>query len=345
MQRISKDELWGSIDGLASLLPDDVKEFCNNYKRNIPEKKKKFLFHFPIKKNVMTCIIQEALLVIKGEPALLRIEGSCILISDIHGQFNDLFVIFNKHGFPPTQKYLFLGDYVDRGYQSLETILLLLCFKALYPKHIYLLRGNHEAASVNRIYGFYDECKRKCSVSIWKSFVDFFNHLPISAILNDKIFCVHGGISPELQTLDQITNIFRPCDIPDKGLLCDLLWSDPTEKLEDFGENERGVSVTFGGKSIEAFLNTNNLDLIIRGHLVIEDGYLFHSKKRCVTLFSAPNYCGEFDNVGSTMTVNRDLKCSFTIFEPWRRARYIKHAELPKDETEPFIQYPANYIK
>ena len=283
-------------------------------------------------------VIQESLLVIKGEPALINIVGDCVIISDIHGQFNDLFVIFNKHGYPPYQKYLFLGDYVDRGYQSLETILFLMCFKILYPKHIYLLRGNHEAASVNRIYGFYDECKRKCNVSIWKSFVDFFNHLPISCVLNDKIFAVHGGISPELINVNQITNIFRPCDIPEKGLLCDLLWSDPTEKIDGYGENERGVSICYGKTPIETFLTHNNLDLIVRGHLVIEDGYLFHSSKRCVTLFSAPNYCGEFDNVGATMSVSKDLNCLFTILEPWRRARYTRHLELPCKEVEPFIQ-------
>ena len=289
----------------------------------------------------MMQIIQEASFVIKTEPALVRIEGECTIISDIHGQFNDLFVIFNKHGYPPHQKYLFLGDYVDRGYQSLETILILLCFKILYPKHIYLLRGNHEAASVNRIYGFYDECKRKCNVSVWKQFIDFFNHLPIAAVLNDRIFAVHGGFGPDLQTLDQITNIFRPCDIPEEGLLCDLLWSDPTEKMDDFGENERGVSVCYGKNAIASFLDRNGLDLIVRGHLVIEDGYLFHSCKRCVTLFSAPNYCGEFDNVGATMSVDKDLRCTFTILEPWRRSRYVKHADLPCTEVPPFIQHPS----
>eukprot|EP00835_Amoeboradix_gromovi_P002392 NODE_135_length_18075_cov_0.518413.p5 type:complete len:342 gc:universal NODE_135_length_18075_cov_0.518413:14229-13204(-) len=339
--RLTSEELWQDILSLASLLPDDVKQFCNNFKLDIPDKKKKFLFHFPIKKAQIMRIIQESLLVIKGEPALIKIEGDCVIISDIHGQFHDLFVIFNKHGYPPNQKYLFLGDYVDRGYQSLETILMLLCFKILYPKHIYLLRGNHEAASVNRIYGFYDECKRKCSVGIWKTFVDFFNHLPIAGVLNDKIFAVHGGISPELKTLNQINNIFRPCDIPDKGLLCDLLWSDPTEKLDDFGENERGVSVCWGKNSIIEFLDANNLDLIVRGHLVIEDGYLFHSCKRAITLFSAPNYCGEFDNVGATMTVNKELQCSFTILEPWRRSRYNKHLELANTEVPPFIQHPS----
>lgn len=144
----------GLIVEIAQLLPEDVKPFLNNFGQEIPPKKKKLLFQYPIKKNQIQEVIQLSLQVIRQEPMLLRIEGDSVIITDIHGQFSDLFLIFNKHGFPNKQKYIFLGDYVDRGCQSLETILILLIYKILYPQHIYLLRGNHEAASVNRYFIF-----------------------------------------------------------------------------------------------------------------------------------------------------------------------------------------------
>ena len=146
---------------------------------------------------------------------------------DVHGQYNDLLNLFEYGRIPPTSNYLFLGDYVDRGKQSLETICLLLAFKIKYPENFFLLRGNHECASINRIYGFYDECKRRLNIRMWKIFTECFKFLPVAAIIADRIFCMHGGLSPELENMDQIRRIIRPTDVPDQGLLCDLLWSDP----------------------------------------------------------------------------------------------------------------------
>ncbi len=123
--------------------------------------------------------------------------------------------------------YLFLGDYVDRGKQSIEVVSLLFAYKIKYPENFFILRGNHECAGINRIYGFYDECRRRYSVKVWKQFCNTFNCLPCTAIIDDKIICMHGGLSPQLSSVDQIQNISRPCEVPDTGLLCDLLWSDP----------------------------------------------------------------------------------------------------------------------
>lgn len=186
---------------------------------------------------------------------LLKISTS----GDIHGQYTDLLRLFDYGGFPPFTNYLFLGDYVDRGKQSLETICLLLAYKIKYPENFFLLRGNHECASINRIYGkrmrnftyaraeitfshslfnspkktgFYDECKRRFNIKLWKTFTDCFNCLPIAAIIDEKIFCCHGGLSPDLQGMDQIRRISRPTDVPDTGLLCDLLWSDPDKDVQ-----------------------------------------------------------------------------------------------------------------
>lgn len=231
--------------------------------------------------------IQELML---SQPSLLELSPPVKIVGDIHGQYTDLLRLFEMCGFPPDSNYLFLGDYVDRGKQSLETILLLMCYKLKFPENFFLLRGNHESANVTRVYGFYDECKRRCNVKVWKSFIDAFNTLPIASIVAGKIFCVHGGLSPSLKELDDIREISRPTDVPDYGLLNDLLWSDPADNLDgDFGSNERGVSYCFSKRVIMDFLQKNDFDLVCRAHMVVEDGYEFFNDRILVTVFSAPN--------------------------------------------------------
>jgi len=246
-----------------------------------------------------------------NQPILLELEAPIKICGDVHGQYYDLLRLFEYGGFPPDSNYLFLGDYIDRGKMSLETVCLLLAYKIKYPENFFLLRGNHECASINRIYGFYDECKRRHTIKLWKIFTDCFNCLPIAALVDDKILCMHGGLSPELVKIDTIKNIVRPTDVPDTGLLCDLLWSDPDKEVNEWGENDRGVSFTFGEEIVNKFAQRNDIDLICRAHQVVEDGYEFFCKRQLVTLFSAPNYCGEFDNSGAMMSVDDTLMCSF----------------------------------
>ncbi|CAO2836744.1 unnamed protein product [Amaranthus hypochondriacus] len=250
-----------------------------------------------------------------SQPNLLKLHAPIRICGDIHGQYQDLLRLFEYGGYPPTANYLFLGDYVDRGKQSLETICLLLAYKIRYPNKVFLLRGNHEDAKINRIYGFYDECKRRFNVRMWKIFTDCFNCLPVAALIDEKILCMHGGLSPDLNNLKQIDEIQRPTEIPDNGLLCDLLWADPS-RIEGWADSDRGVSCTFGPDVVAEFLDKNDLDLICRGHQVVEDGYEFFAKRRLVTIFSAPNYGGEFDNAGALLSVDKSLVCSFEILKP-----------------------------
>jgi len=138
----------------------------------------------------------------------------------------------------------------------------------------------------------------------------------LGAIIEDKILCIHGGLSPDLKSLEQIRRIVRPTEIPDTGLLCDLLWADPDPDAQGWQVNDRGVSFTFGGDVVENFLKRHEFDLIVRAHQVVEDGYEFFAKRQLVTVFSAPNYCGEFDNAGAMMSVDDTLMCSFQILRP-----------------------------
>mmetsp|Transcript_39395 Transcript_39395/g.63931 ORF Transcript_39395/g.63931 Transcript_39395/m.63931 type:complete len:242 (-) Transcript_39395:18-743(-) len=219
-------------------------------------------------------------------------------------------------GYPPKQSYLFLGDYVDRGRNGLECTCLLLCLKIRFPDKIFLLRGNHECESINRVYGFFQECKRRYSQKIWDAHLGLFAALPIAAVVSEKIFCIHGGLSPGLTSLSQIESLARPLEIPSKGMLTDFLWSDPDADVSGWAENDRGISYTFGADIVKAFLQSHGFELMVRAHQVVEAGYELFADRQLVTLFSAPNYCGEFDNAGGVMLVDRDLCCSFQILSP-----------------------------
>jgi len=229
-----------------------------------------------------------------NQPNLLDLEAPLQIVGDIHAQYTDLLRLFEFKGFPPEANYLFLGDYVDRGSNGLECICLLLAYKIKYPENFFMIRGNHECAAINRIYGFYDECKRRYSVKLWKKFQDVFNVFPLAAVVDEKIFCIHGGLSPDLVNTSQINKILRPTDVPDTGarpahgrapppecrsrlrgspccppgLLCDILWSDPDKDANGWSENDRGVSYTFGQDVVAKFLQKNDFDLIVRAHQV-----------------------------------------------------------------------------
>jgi serine/threonine-protein phosphatase PP1 catalytic subunit len=247
---------------------------------------------------------------------LVELEAPMKICGDIHGQYHDLLRLFEYGGFPPESNYLFLGDYVDRGKQSLETITLMFAYKSKFPENFFQLRGNHECASITRIYGFYDECKRRYNIKTWKQFCDVFNCMPVCGLVDEKIICMHGGLSPEINNLDQIRRLVRPTDVPDTGLICDLLWADPDKEIAGWDENDRGVSFIFGPDVVAKFLATFDMDLVCRAHQVVEDGYEFFAKRQLITIFSAPNYCGEFDNAGAMMTINDTLMCSFKVLKP-----------------------------
>lgn len=203
-----------------------------------------------------------------------------------------------------------MGDYVNRGQQSTEVIVLLFALLVRFPDRIVMLRGNHESATITKVYGFYDECKRRHSIKLWNQFVNAFNSMPLVALIDDKIMCMHGGISPSMESFKDVENFDRPLDIPSEGLITDLMWNDPDEEATDWTENERGCGQVFGPRQLEEFLGKFDLDLICRGHQVMEDGYGFFGEARqLVTVFSAKNYTGDFDNDAAVMSVDENLQC------------------------------------
>ena len=244
------------------------------------------------------------------------VSAPVIVCGDIHGQFYDLLNLFEKGGNLPDNKYLFLGDYVDRGYNSVETLEYLLCLKLKYQGRIILLRGNHESRQICFQYGFYEEITRKYgNANPWRYFNDLFDYLPLGAIIEGKIFCVHGGLSPLLSTVDQIRLIDRKQEIPHQGAFCDLMWSDPDD-IEAWAVSNRGAGYLFGGKVVDEFNRINNLSLICRAHQLVDEGYKYWFKaKNLVTVWSAPNYCYRCGNKASILKLGPKLDQKFELFD------------------------------
>nr|AKT44580.1 serine/threonine-protein phosphatase PP1 [Trypanosoma cruzi marinkellei] len=269
-----------------------------------------------LNEDIIRTVLRRVRPLLMSQPMMVRIEAPVNVCGDIHGQINDLVEIFRAGGMPPTSRYLFLGDYVDRGKYGTEVISVLLGLKVLHPDKMYVLRGNHESESICRIYGFFDEVKRRFSVKLFKEFTDVFNCLPIAALIEEIALCMHGGLSPELRNLNQINQIRRPLVVPDAGLACDILWSDPEENSSGWMQSQRGVSYTFGEDVVRQACENLKIDVVLRAHQVVDNGYAFFAERRLVTIFSASNYCGEFTNSGAMMMMDENCKCSFQIFKP-----------------------------
>lgn len=266
--------------------------------------------------NEIKTLVSKAKEILVKEDNVQPVSSPVTICGDVHGQFHDLLELFKIGGKCPDTNYLFMGDYVDRGYHSIETLSLLLLLKIRYPTRIYLTRGNHESTEITQLYGFYDECVQKFgNPNVWKLFTDLFNYLPISAIVDNKIFCLHGGLSPDIETIDEIRKLDRRRDVPSNGAMCDLLWSDPEERT-GWGVSPRGAGYIFGSDISQKFTQKNNLMMINRAHQLVTKGYNWSHEKLVCTLFSAPNYCYRCGNQAGIMEVDENLQYNIQQFGP-----------------------------
>ena len=266
-----------------------------------------------ISKETLKNIISEVKTIFKKESNLLHLSSDINIIGDIHGNIDDLIRIFEKQGYVPDSKYLLLGDYIDRGNNSIEVLILLFCLKLKYPDYIFMICGNHEVSLICKHYGFYEECCDKYDEEIFEDFICSFYYLPIAAIINDCIFCVHGGISSRLQSTNDINKIQRPFTGDEDFLLKDIIWSDPNKNFKTFFPNTRGCGSFFGKDAIDKFLERNNLKILIRSHEFCMYGYCCSfgdEYKKCYTVFSTSNYCGK-GNVAATIFVKSNSSLTF----------------------------------
>lgn len=244
--------------------------------------------------NTVRSLIQKAVEIFSGQSTLLKIPAPTVIIGDIHGNICDLIHILQKfQDYKTTDTMLFLGDYVDRGFHSVEVIILLLALVCKYPQNVFMIRGNHEFSHINRMYGFYDEISFAFhQTEIWQEFQTVFSWMPLAAVVGEKIFCVHGGLSPEIKSLEQIANISRPiANYENAPLISDLVWSDPHDNVSMYAENHRGSGVLFGVNAIKSFLTSVGLKLMIRAHQCVADGFLTFAQNTGVTVFSSSEYC------------------------------------------------------
>ena len=271
-----------------------------------------------LEENSLKILLEKVKEILITESNILLLKSPITICGDIHGQFYDLQKLIKLSGNPSITSYLFLGDYVDRGNNSVEVIELLLLYKLKYPNNIFLLRGNHESRQISFTYGFYEEITRKYGNSNpWRYIMDLFDYLPISAIIENKIFCVHGGLSPFISTVDQIRLINRKCEIPHDGAFCDLLWSDPDD-IETWNINSRGAGWIFGYKVVNEFNYLNKIELICRAHQLVNEGFKFWFKdKNLVTIWSCPNYCYRCGNKACFLKIEDKncLKREFVVFD------------------------------
>lgn len=259
-------------------------------------------------------IIEAGTDVLSNEPNVLHVNAPVTVCGDIHGQYYDLLKLFEVGGSVESTQYLFMGDYVDRGYFSIECVLLLWALKIKYPHNFWMLRGNHECRHLTSYFTFRRECEHKYDINVYDACMDSFDALPIAAVVNKQFFCVHGGISPQLRTLQDLEKLNRFREPPKSGLLCDLLWADPHENFGDENESSpfvpnavRGCSYFYTFSSVTAFLKRTGLLSVIRAHEAQDAGYRTYRKNGAtgfpavMTIFSAPNYLDAYNNKAAVL--------------------------------------------
>lgn len=288
-----------------------------------------------LKESDVKALCRKAREILGNEDNVVALSAPVTICGDIHGQFHDLVELFKIGGDCPYTNYVFMGDFVDRGYYSVETFLMLLALKVRYPDRITLLRGNHESRQITQVYGFYDECVRKYgSANVWNYCTDVFDYIALAAVVDNQVFCVHGGLSPNAYAVDDIRKIDRKQEVPHEGPMCDMLWSDP-EDIIDWSVSPRGAGYLFGSNVVRRFNELNKFKLIARAHQLVMEGYRTMFDDGLVTVWSAPNYCYRCGNIAAILELDEHCEAGYKTFEA--APQDPKALALPRLQTEYFL--------
>ena len=271
-----------------------------------------------LEENQLVSLCNKAVEVFAQEPNVQKVQAPVTICGDIHGQFSDLLELFKVGGELPSTNYLFLGDYVDRGEFSVEVISLLVALKVRYPTRLTMLRGSHECRSMTMVWGLYRECLEKFSQGqvVWTALTDLFDYFPIAAVVEKEMFCVHGGLSPQADIIDDIEQVNRVVQIPNQGIACDLIWNDPNEHDLGWKIPRKSVGFLFGRDITVSFLHKNDLKMISRSHSLKSEGFEWCHGDKLVTVFSAPNYCNRCENKAAIMEIDEDMGIDSSHFQP-----------------------------
>lgn len=304
-----------AMNTIYKILNHNISKIHKNQNLPIFEKESDIIF-----------LLSQAISNLNADPSVISLTGEFKVIGDIHGNLSALIRYFNKYNYPPQSYYLFLGDYVDRGEDSSEVLFLLYSLKILFPSHIYLLRGNHECDSLTTQYGFKNECISNFSQNVYSKIIESFNFLPIAAILNNQIFCVHGGLSPSLKCRDDIFKLVVKTDKePTSGVVGDLLWSDFEDYVDGFVESERGCGYICGGDTVADFLKNCSFSSIVRSHQECDQGYIwpFGVEGHCLTIFGSPDYMEKVNDAAvAIINAKNEIECN--VFHPLFKSQMKK---------------------
>lgn len=281
---------------------------------------------------VMINICEQVGQLFAEEPMLLRLDVPTVVVGDLHGHLLDLFRTLGKVGLPPDRTYLFLGDIVDRGEFSTETVTLILVMKLLFPQNIYVIRGNHEFYEMAHHCGFSAELMSLYSNdAVETAFYKCFSYIPIGALIGTQVLCVHGGIGPSVTKISQLEDIPRPLESYNEEIVMSLLWSDPSRFLNDFEPSTRGLGYFFGADALKKFMEHEKLKLVIRGHECVENGIEMQLERHMMTVFGASNYCGLSPNKSGVAIFNPDATKEIIIFQA---LQYVKRATVTFLQSE-----------
>ena len=300
---------------------------------------------------VLSRLCDESIAFLKNDPIVLRLPAPVNIIGDLHGNLRDLLRVLVRGGRPPDTRYLFLGDYVDRGEFSVEVMTLLLALKSQYPDCIYLLRGNHEFAHVNKAYGFFSACcEYENGEALWRKFNEAFMWLPIAAVVADVAFCIHGGISQHMKSIEDIEELQRPIiDYTDSEMMSDLMWSDPTE-APGFVPSNRGYGSMFGYLPLVDFLQSNSLKVIVRGHQCVNDGVVKFHRGLGYTVFSSSNYTDFAANSCGMLVIDTERNASAVVMAACgvfkrSQATFKTVGAVTVDPLKPIMSLQAAHLK